>query len=108
MSDALSWLSEWYLAQCDSNWEHGHGITIETLDNPGWMLTVDLAGTALGKLPDQVVSRGGIPPSAENGNVAGSRRWHDAQVSNGRFTGACDPLGLGELVLVFRDFVRPR
>lgn len=47
MSNPFQALQEWYLSQCDGNWEHQHVITIETLDNPGWMITIDLEGTEL-------------------------------------------------------------
>ena len=40
-------LAAWYSDQCDGKWEHTHGVTIETLDNPGRRLRVDLAGTSL-------------------------------------------------------------
>jgi hypothetical protein len=43
--DSLSLLQNWYLAQCNGDWEHQYGIHIETLDNPGWSLTIDLSGT---------------------------------------------------------------
>ncbi len=46
-SDLLSRLNGWYAAQCDGDWEHKYGITIETLDNPGWRMRIDLAGTPL-------------------------------------------------------------
>lgn len=36
------WLEEWYLKQCDDSWEHGEGIKIVTLDNPGWKIKIDL------------------------------------------------------------------
>ena len=39
MSDELSWLQQWYSAHCDGEWEHGFGVTIATLDNPGWSVT---------------------------------------------------------------------
>jgi hypothetical protein len=39
----LQWLQEWYLEQCDREWEHEYGIKIGTLDNPGWTITIDLA-----------------------------------------------------------------
>ena len=45
--DDLTWLTEWYEQQCDGDWEHGYGVRIETLDNPGWSLRIDLSGTAL-------------------------------------------------------------
>jgi hypothetical protein len=41
----ISDLEQWYLAQCNGDWEHQYGIKIETLDNPGWILRVDLKGT---------------------------------------------------------------
>ncbi|NII53796.1 immunity 53 family protein [Luteibacter sp. SG786] len=38
-------LQQWYENQCDGDWEHSFGITIDTLDNPGWILSIDLAET---------------------------------------------------------------
>jgi hypothetical protein len=40
-------LQEWFASQCDGDWEHGEGITIETLDNPGWSVDIELSGTPL-------------------------------------------------------------
>lgn len=41
-TDLLKWLEDWYQSNCDDDWEHGFGVTIESLDNPGWSLTADL------------------------------------------------------------------
>jgi len=46
-ADNLAWLQQWYLSHCNGDWEHEYGVTIETLDNPGWHLKVDLTGTEL-------------------------------------------------------------
>jgi len=46
MSGILS-LQEWFAANCDGEWEHEHGITIDTIDNPGWRLRIDLQETSL-------------------------------------------------------------
>ena len=46
-NDVLEWLQKWYLSQADGEWEHEHGIKIDTLDNPGWSVTLSLAGTIL-------------------------------------------------------------
>lgn len=35
--EALERLEEWFENNCDGDREHGAGIRIETLDNPGWM-----------------------------------------------------------------------
>ncbi len=42
---ALKWLEQWYAEQCDGVWEELYGITIQTLDNPGWDVTIQLIGT---------------------------------------------------------------
>ena len=71
MSTDIEWLEQWYVAQCDGDWEHAKGVKIETLDNPGWLLTVDLAGTEREGRPDAVVRIEGDPPTAERTNVGG-------------------------------------
>jgi Immunity protein 53 len=43
----LAQLQEWYLRQCDGDWEHSYGVRLGTLDNPGWDLQIDLAETSL-------------------------------------------------------------
>ena len=45
--EAFGRLEQWYRKQCDGEWEHAYGIRIETLDNPGWSLVVDLVDTDL-------------------------------------------------------------
>lgn len=47
MNNYLSLLQEWYKSQCDGSWEHNFGVKIETLDNPGWYLLIDLEDTSL-------------------------------------------------------------
>ena len=43
----ISWLQNWYTTQCDGDWEHDYGITIGTLDNPGWYVVINLVETPL-------------------------------------------------------------
>jgi hypothetical protein len=43
----LRWLAGWYAAQTDGIWEHDHGVKIDTLDNPGWDLRIDVTDTEL-------------------------------------------------------------
>src|SRR5437867_3023794 len=45
MSDTLFKVQSWYLDQCNGEWEHTHGISITTLDNPGWEVKIDLKDT---------------------------------------------------------------
>ena len=45
--NTLSRLSDWYLHQCDGDWEHSFGFQIGTLDNPGILIDIDLVDTDL-------------------------------------------------------------
>jgi hypothetical protein len=44
-STILVHLTEWYRNQCDGDWEHSYGVKIETIDNPGWLVAIDLKDT---------------------------------------------------------------
>ena len=45
IGNSMRLLQQWYADQCDGDWELSFGIQIQTLDNPGWLVTVDLAET---------------------------------------------------------------
>jgi hypothetical protein len=59
MGDGLGALQAWFVAHCDGNWEQEYGVTIQTVEEPGWELRVDLVGTRLEgiALPRQSVAR---------------------------------------------------
>jgi len=55
--DELTRLMNWYVAHFNEDWEHLYGVTIDTLDNPGWSLTVDLEETPpAGKAFDPILT----------------------------------------------------
>lgn len=87
----LTWLQAWYAAQCDGVWEHGYGISIETLDNPGWSLKIGLRGIPIAGTPfvDREVHRG-------------EHDWIVLQLAGEEFRGSCGPLNLGEVIHEFR------
>jgi hypothetical protein len=102
--DSLEWLEGWYESQCNGVWEHRQGIRLETLDNPGWLLTVDLNGTEFARdsdLAEQIICLTGDPPSAANGN-RGTAPWLDCRVRDGRFVGAGSQGQLRRLLETFR------
>jgi len=48
MANELEGLELWYLSQCDADWEHSYGVSIETSTvRAGWKLTVQLTHTGL-------------------------------------------------------------
>jgi hypothetical protein len=48
--DAMSTLARlqaWYSAQCNGEWEHASGVSVESTDNPGWWVKIHVLGTSL-------------------------------------------------------------
>jgi hypothetical protein len=91
MRDVLRRLQEWYLANCNGDWEHTYGVTIETLDNPGWALTVDLEDTYLMDVPFEKVQ---IQRGEEND-------WILCRKDGFKFQGDGGPENLEEIIQVF-------
>lgn len=90
----LKALEKWYLSQCDKDWEHMYGVTIDTLDNPGWRITIDLCGTGLEQKRFETVN-------IESSNT----NWIQCNVSGSKFIGAGGPENLEDIILIFLNWV---
>lgn len=88
-------LIAWYKAQCDGEWEHRFGITLQTLDNPGWMLDIDLTGTRWEGLPQQ----------DDRLDQRTETDWVAHRIVDRRFRGACGTDNLAELIGTFLAIV---
>jgi hypothetical protein len=76
---SLRSLEDWYASRCDGDWERSFGITIETLDNPGWAVRIDLAetrlaGPAVRAGPDRSLTRRLAPLLGRGRCLQGLRR----------------------------------
>ena len=87
---ALKQLEQWYHSQCDGDWEHGDGIEITTLDNPGWAAKINLAETDLEGKPFELIKI----KRDEND-------WLHCFIRDGQFMIACGPLNLEEGLEMF-------
>lgn len=101
--DNLNWLSQWYLAQCNTDWEHSYGVKIDTLDNPGWSIKIDLINTDMHGRTFEPVKHGEPSDDLEEWRQTGS--WCDARIEGDTFHVACGPLDLSASVAVFRRWV---
>lgn len=90
-------LQLWYRTQCDGSWEHEYGIAIDTLDNPGWSVMVDLVGTNLHSMQ--------MEPLIEDVNEA---EWLHCKIENGKFVGMGGPLKLNTIIGIFLDLIPSR
>lgn len=91
----LADLQAWYASNCDGDWEHTFVIEVSTLDNPGWMLTVDLEGTNLEEKP--------FPKIEES---ASETDWLTCWVGDLQFHGAGDPGKLERMTAIFIDWAK--
>ena len=55
--NSIERLQAWYAGECDGDWEHSYGVKIGPLDNPGWLVQIDLTGTSLSNVPFKAVER---------------------------------------------------
>jgi hypothetical protein len=98
-------LQHWYLSQCNDTWEHRYGVSIETLDNPGWSVRVDLAGTSMDHLEMREV---GQLSDVNHIGISGIQDWLFCRVENNVFIGIGGPLSLFSICDAFRRWVENR
>ena len=91
----VEFLESWYRAQSNGEWEHAHGITIESLATPGWLVTIDLTGTGL-------EGRAMLPVREEQS----PEDWLVCEVENQQFRGQGDPGKLEAILKVFRKWAK--
>jgi hypothetical protein len=98
---AIEELQDWYGAQCNGDWEHLHGVTIESLDAPGWQVTIDLAETNLAGVA--FPSRAAVDPG--EGRPRGDD-WVRCEVQKDQFIGRGGPAKLGEILTIFLSWAK--
>jgi hypothetical protein len=86
----FSAIEQWYEAQCNGEWEHSHGVKIDTLDNPGWRVLIDLRDT---RKQNSIQERIKIDRTDTN--------WVYYWVEKNQFQIACGPLNLSEAFDIF-------
>lgn len=90
--EILTWIQDWYKERCDENWEHSYGLKIESLDNPGWQVKIDLSDTVL----DGTVIEYQLVEKSETD-------WLGWKIENNVFHAAGDPNKLQLLLEKFKE-----
>ncbi len=98
MSD-LDWLQNWYLQTCNGDWEHQYGMSISTLDNPGWQIAINLKDTPLEKKNFATLEKG----------KEDDEDWYQVGIETDPldgpiFTGYCSPQNLTVILGHFKKF----
>ncbi len=87
-------LQRWYESMCNGDWEHSYGVNIESIDNPGWLLRVELRDSYLADVPF-------VEICTERQNP---RDWLTCKVENQEFVGTGGASNLDELLTLFLDW----
>ncbi len=90
----ISWLMAWYAMQCDADWEHQYGIKIETMDNPGWSLKIDLNATEYESMIIDAFVK-----------IHSEIDWVKYEIKDKVFIGYCGRFNLLQLIRAFRNCV---
>jgi len=93
-ADILEQLIGWFSQQCNGLWEHGSGVTIESLDNPGWSVKINLRETPFE-----------FTQLDEINLVKGDNNWIQCFKKDGDFIGAGDLSKLPAILEYFLTFV---
>jgi hypothetical protein len=94
--NALVHLQEWYMSQCNGDWEHTYGVKIGTFDNPGWWLEVELTHSELEGKSFATVEHGKPADSIED-----DPDWFICQLKDNKFVAHGGPLNLNKMVEIF-------
>ncbi len=89
----LKWLERWFKSNCDGDWEHSYGVTISTLDNPGWAVKINLIETSLEYKKFERIK-------IDNGDDD----WIVCWVEEGSFNGAGDTEKLFAILEIFKNW----
>lgn len=90
----IKWLEDWYLSNCNGDWEHCYGIKIGTLDNPGWTISFDLHETNLEDINFDTID---VERSDDD--------WVYCKIEENIFKGAGGPKNLKEMLSIFKEWV---
>lgn len=92
-------LQNWYVSQCNDDWEHTYGINIGTIDNPGWSLIIDLTDTDIQSKEYDGYSYGIGEDAESSGN-----NWLTTKIEKNQFVCYGGPHKLDEMINIFLDW----
>jgi hypothetical protein len=93
----LARLERWYSSNCNGDWEHTYGVALDTIDNPGWTISIDLVDTPLMDEPFSVY--------AERKSASD---WIHCAVTDGIFNGSGSIGRLEEILETFLNWAEAR
>jgi hypothetical protein len=94
INNVFDWLQHWYNSQCDGDWEHLFGITIKTVDNPGWHVIINLSETDWEGIHFEYIKF-----------ESNETDWYYCKVKDCKFDAGCSATNLTLVLQIFRDWI---
>ena len=91
-------VNKWFQSKCDGDWEHRHGVQIETCDNPGWILRVRVVDAGVDE-GDRVLFECG--QFGHDGSP-----WVQVRINGQWLEGACSPDRVDRLDQILGSFLK--
>jgi hypothetical protein len=91
--DICELLNAWYVSNCNGRWEHEYGISLQTLDNPGWSISIDLKET---KLAGKVFQKIWVENDEDD--------WIHCEIKDEKFIASASPVNLQLMLRKFLEF----
>ncbi len=102
-------LINYYKKRCNGKWEHYHGIKIETIDNPGWMISVSVENAQECRLTFLFKKHHSKYKASENARSYSypllykrcyQSKWIEVIMRDNKVVGACDENSLVRLLCI--------
>jgi hypothetical protein len=100
----LNWFGNylsWYESNCDGYWEHSYGINIQSTDDPGFSITIDLKETECEGAPSRIIEHDFLKRYEENP----VKRWYKIEVEQDKFVAYSSIASFDEVFRVFFELV---
>jgi hypothetical protein len=92
----LERLQRWFASCANGDWEHRYGISIKTLDNPGWVVSIDMQATSLEARQFE-----------EQQDKRSNEDWYRCRLEGTTFRGYGGQHNLNEILDVFLNWAEP-
>lgn len=89
--EEIKWLETWYFSMCNGDWEHLYGVKIDTIDNPGWRIRIDLRETKYAQVKMSRIKYDNAPDD-----------WYFCSIEDSVFCGVGDPTKLSTMIREFQ------
>ena len=92
--EITDWIQNWFKNNCDGDWEKAEVILINTTENPGWEVEIDISNTSIANMNINWIL-----------NENGAQDWYGVKIENQKFNATGDSGKLKFLLGLFKEMI---